>query len=358
MRSGLGPLALSLALLLSPALARAQPAPPTLIYMDNDFLGPGESDIQSVIPLLNMPNAKLIGLGVVTGDAWLEEETQHLLRFLEIAGRTDIPVLKGAQMPLIRTPAEMAAWESQYGRIPWKGAWNAPGGDEPGHPDTPDFVPPMHEGAPTAHASSEDAAHFLIRAVHEHPGQVTIIAAGPLTNIALAIRLSPDVPALAKEIVFEGGYIDVNTAQVLEGADYATDFNFAFDPEAAHIVLTAPWRRLTSVGRVSAPSLVQTQAVADRIAAAGGPVAHYVHTYSKVGEPFWDEVAACLTLDRTLVVKEFTAKMDVDISHGPDYGHARIWADEWAPKGLQTVHVVQAVDHARFLEAFVRAATQ
>jgi inosine-uridine nucleoside N-ribohydrolase len=321
--------------------------------MDNDFLGPGESDIQAVIPLLHLHNAKLIGLGVVSGDAWMEEETQHLLRFMEIAERPDVPVLRGATMPLIRTPDEMAAWESRYGRIAWKGAWNADA-----HPTDPDLVPPMAEGRPRLKPSSEDAAHFLIRMVHEHPGQVTVISAGPLTNIALAIRLSPDLPRLAKELVFEGGYLDVNTAQVLDGADYATDFNFLFDPEAAHIVLTAPWKRMTSVGHVAAPNIMVTQDVVDRIGAAGTPVARYFKQYAKVGEPYWDEVAISLALDRTLVTKEFVARMDVDIAPGPDYGRARVWSDDWAPKGPQSVHVVVSVDKARFIEGFVQAATQ
>jgi inosine-uridine nucleoside N-ribohydrolase len=360
----LAPLALCAGLLACPVWGQAAtPGPvgaeePTLIYMDNDFLGPGESDIQSVIPLLHLHNARLIGLGVVSGDAWMAEETQHLLRFMEIAGRPDVPVLRGAVMPLLRTQAEMAAWETRYGRLAWKGAWNAP---EPGasyHPDDPDLVPPMPEGAPKLRASDEDAAHFLIRMVHEHPGQVTVISAGPLTNIALAVRLSPDLPSLARELVFEGGYLDVNTAQVLDGADYATDFNFLFDPEAAHIVLTAPWKRMTSVGHVAAPNIMVTQDVVDRIGAAGTPVARYFKQYAKTGEPYWDEVAISLALDRSLVTKEFTARMDVDIAPGPDYGRARVWSDEWAPKGLQPVHVVVTVDKARFIEGFVQAATQ
>jgi inosine-uridine nucleoside N-ribohydrolase len=351
-----GPLAFCAVLFGAPAMAAADP--PTLIYMDNDFLGPGESDIQSVIPLLHLHNAKLLGLGVVTGDAWMEEETQHLLRFLEIAGRADVPVLRGATMPLLRTQSEMAAWETQYGRLAWKGAWNAPEAGATYHPDDPDLVPPLPEGQPTLRASDEDAVHFLIRMVHEHPGQVTVITAGPLTNIALAIRLSPDLPRLAKELIFEGGYIDVSTAQVLQGADYATDFNVLFDPEAAHIVLTAPWKRITSVGHVAAPDIMVTQDVIDRIGAAGTPVARYFKAYAKIGEPFWDEVAISVALDRTLITKEFEARMDVDVGRGADYGRARVWNAAWAPKGLQPVHVVVTVDKARFIEAFVHAATQ
>jgi inosine-uridine nucleoside N-ribohydrolase len=82
----------------------ASPDHPTLVYVDNDYLGPGQSNIQSLIPLLRTPGVRLLGIGVVTGDAWLAEETAHVLRFLEIAGRTDIPVFAGAQLPLIRLP--------------------------------------------------------------------------------------------------------------------------------------------------------------------------------------------------------------------------------------------------------------
>ena len=288
----------------------------------------------------------------------MEEETQHLLRFLEIAGRPDIPVLRGAQMPLLRTQGEMAAWEAQYGPIPWKGAWNAPRPGKTFHPDDPELVPPLVEGAPKLRASDEDAAHFLIRMVHAHPGQVTVIAAGPLTNIALAVRLSPDLPSLAKEIVFEGGYIDVNTAQVLENTNYATDFNFLFDPEAAHIVLTAPWRRITAVGRVAAPDLLVTPEIAARIGAAGTPVALYFKQYCKVGQPFWDEVTTALSIDRSLIITQFEARMDVDLQRGASYGRTRIWSAPWAPAGLQPVHVVTAVDRGRFIDEFAHAASQ
>ena len=350
-------LVLCAALALAPLAARAEPQ--TLVYFDNDFMGPGGSDLQSVIPLLHMKDAKLIGLGVVSGDQWMEEETQHLLRFMEIAGRPDIPVMRGATMPLLRTQTEMAAWAAQYGAIPWKGAWNTPAPQWKWvvHPDDPLLVPPMEEGQPKIAAASEDAAHFIIRQVHEHPGQVLIITAGPLTNLALALRLSPDIPSLAKGLVFEGGYIDVNTAQATDDADYSTDFNVMFDPEAAHIVMTAPWKHITSVGHVAAPNIMVTQQIMDRIGAAPTPLAQYLKHYAKVGEPFWDEVAVSLAIDPTLVTKSFEARMDVDLMHGADYGRARLWNGKFAPAGLQPVQVIVSVDKARFIDGFVAAAT-
>jgi inosine-uridine nucleoside N-ribohydrolase len=329
--------------------------PPSLIYFDNDFQGPGQSNIQALIPLLQTPGVKLLGIGVVTGDAWVKEECAHILRFLELTGHADIPVAAGAEMPLLRNQFEMQNWEIQYGRIPWKGAWNAARAGETYHPDEPDLIPPMPEGEPTTHVIKEDAPHFLIRLVHEHPGQITVVACGPLTNIALAVRLSPDLPQLAKEIVFEGGDVDTNFSQVSENADNATDFNFLFDPEAARIVVTAPWRRITAVEDGAAGVIVSPQVI-ERISAVGTQAAKYFKQYAKPGQPFWDSVAAAVAVDRSLVSKEVVARMDVDLEHGPEYGHARIWNDEWAPhSGLQAVHIVESIDNKRFLEGYIAA---
>jgi inosine-uridine nucleoside N-ribohydrolase len=350
--------AVLLAAPLAPAADRTQIEHPTLVYVDNDFLGPGQSNIQSLIPLLRTSNVRLLGIGVVTGDAWLAEETAHVLRFLEIAGRTDVPVFAGAQMPLIRTQSEMKDWESRYGRIPWKGAWNAPKPGRAYHPDDPALIPELIEGAPSISAAAENAASFVIRMVHEHPGEVTLIAAGPLTNIALAVRLDPAVPRLAREIIMEGGKLDNSIARVTGNPDYGTDFNFLFDPEAAHIVLTAPWARITVVGDVTEPVKV-TREITERVGQSSAPVARYFRAYARVGQPFWDEITVAVALDRTLVTQEIVARMDVDLLPGPTYGQAQVWSDDQAPgNGEMPVHIVRQMDVPRFLSTFTALATK
>jgi inosine-uridine nucleoside N-ribohydrolase len=340
-----------------PALAEDS-GRPALVFVDNDFLGPGQSNIQSLIPLLRTPGVQVLGIGVVTGDAWLAEETAHVLRFLEIADRADIPVFAGAQMPLIRTRAEMTAWEGRFGRIPWKGAWNAPKPGRTYHPDDPALIPELIEGAPAISAAAQNAASSLIRAVHEHPGEVTLITAGPLTNIALAIRLDPAVPRLAREIVMEGGKLDNSIARVTGNPDYGTDFNFVFDPEAAHIVLTAPWARITVVGDVTEPVKV-TREITERIGRSQSPVAQYFRAYAKIGQPFWDEITVAVALDRTLVTQEVVARMDVDLLPGATYGQAQAWADDQAAgEGAMPVHIVREIDVRRFLSTFTALASK
>lgn len=328
------------------------------IFFDNDFLGPGQSNIQSLIPLLRDERVKLLGIGVVTGDAWLKEEAAHALRFLEIAKRPEAPVHLGAQMPLIRTQAEMANWEARYGKVPFKGAWSTPRPGRTYHPQDPDLIPPMPEGEPKIKASDEDAVHALIRNVRAHPGEVTIVSAGPLTNIALALRIAPDIATLAKEIVIEPGKLDTAVARVTGNTDYATDFNFIFDPEAAHIVLTAPWRKITVMGNVTAAAKA-TQEVVDRIGAAGTPVATYVKTYARIGQPLWDEITVAVAIDRSLVTEELVARMDVDTFAGPSYGQPVVWKTDMAPNaGEREVHIVRAIDVPRFVETFVAQASK
>ncbi len=330
-------------------------ADPQLVIMDNDFAGPGATDMQATLPLLAAPDATVLGFTVVIGDGWENAESAHLRRLLEIAGRTDVPVVDGATLPLVNSVARMRSWEQRFGPIPWKGAWGATGSIE-GIPAEQPSVPALAEGEPKLQATGESAAAFLIRQVHAHPHQVTIVAAGPLTNLALAIRLDPSFAADARQLVFMGALIDTNMMAVTGNADYASDFNMLFDPEAAHITLTAAWPRVVAIGNVS-NGVMMTRALMDRIAAAKTPLTTYLDKYM-VELPLWDEMAGAVALDPTLVTKSVTALMDVDLADGPDYGRVHVWAEALAPKGagLRPVEIVQEIDKERFLDGFVHAA--
>ena len=193
---------------------------------------------------------------MVTGDAWRDEETLHTLRMLELTGHSDVPVARGAVFPLVRTQEETRLEEALDGKVTWLGAWGRiramPAETTAGtatsgpkfEPHGPYEIPPMPEGLPTTEPLDEDAAHFLIRQVRAHPHQVTIYAAGPLTNIALAVSIDPEFAALTKGIVLMGGSLNPQTADPEFATDPRHEFNFWFDPEAAHIVLRADWPRI------------------------------------------------------------------------------------------------------------------
>ncbi|MEN3166865.1 nucleoside hydrolase [Gluconobacter sp. OJB] len=338
--------------ILAPLSAATAAPVPNYVVLDNDFLGPGGSNIQSIIPLLNRPGVTLLGLTSVVGDDWENAGTAHALRFLEIAGQTQIPVADGATTPLVNTVAETKLREQQFGIIPWKGAWGGLGSIE--HvPATQPPVGKLPEGALHTTADALPAAMFLIREVHAHPHQVTIIAAGPLTNLALAIRIDPTFAETAKQLVFMGGLLDASMMSVTGNADFASDFNLIMDPEAAQIALTAPWPAITCIGNVS-NDIMMTPELANRIDAKHNAVTDYLQKY-QAPLPLWDELTSAIAVDPTLITKSVTAIMNVNIDHGMDYGHAHIWPDSTAPKGmgLRKVKIVQSIDKTRFINEFV-----
>jgi inosine-uridine nucleoside N-ribohydrolase len=344
-----------LAVLLQAPVVRAAETP-RLIIFDNDFFGPAGTNLQAAALLLNSRGVKPLGLTVVTGDGWRDEEVAQTLRLLEIVGRTDVPVVPGAVFPLVNTEAKQHAWEKSFGIIPWKGAWNDP--KEGLFPDYkvhgPFEVPHLDEGEPTIKPADEIAANFLIRQVHQYPNQVTIVAAGPLTNLALAIRLDPEFASLAKELIFMGGLIG-GISKATGNPDFGSDFNLVFDPEAAEIVLTADWPAITSVGDVTNETML-TDELVKRIAQQKTPLTEYIAKYAEKGLPLWDELTVGIFVDPTLVTKRTAVDMDVDLSHGPAYGTARIWSDKVTPHlGERKINIVQDVDVKRFIDEFVTA---
>src|SRR4029077_8487986 len=93
------------------------------IIVDQDAAGPAGTDQQSMLLLIQSQQTEVLGITVVTGDQWLKAEVAHTLRMLELIGRTDIPVVPGAEYPLIRRKEQTELWEQQFGSVAWLGAW-------------------------------------------------------------------------------------------------------------------------------------------------------------------------------------------------------------------------------------------
>ena len=175
------------------------------VIINQDCSGPGGSNMQTLATLIQSPQVEVLGVTVVSGDQWRDEEVAHTLRLLEIMGRTDIPVVSGAAFPLLRTRAESQLWQQKYGKVAYAGAWDERWWHESS------VVPPLPEGQPTTKPADDDAAHFLIRMVRKYPHEVTIYEGGPMTNLALAISLDSQFPELARELVFMGGSLSPQT---------------------------------------------------------------------------------------------------------------------------------------------------
>jgi purine nucleosidase len=325
------------------------------VMIDQDAAGPAGTDQQSMLLLIQSPQTEVLGITVVTGDQWLHEEVAHTLRMLELIGRTDIPVVPGAEYPLVRRESDTERWEQQYGSVPWLGAW------------TPRFYHPhdelgeMPEGKPTSKPSDEDAAHFLTRMVHKFPNQITIYEGGPFTNLALAISIDPEFAGLAKELVFMGGSLNPRTDDPEFANTPTHEFNFWFDPEAAHIVFLAHWKKIVCT---PVDISVKTRLSADlinRITASETPAARYIGKYARLRGNYnylWDELAAVAWLDPSLIIKKETLYMDVDLDRGAGYGNTLAWTEHDKPKiDVRPVEVQDDLDLDRFYRIFVNLLT-
>ena len=321
------------------------------IIIDQDAAGPAGSDQQAMLVLIQSPQTEVLGITVVTGDQWLHEEVAHTLRMLELIGRTDIPVVPGAEYPLVRREKETERWEQQFGSVAWLGAWTP----KLYHPA--DQLGEMPEGKPTTKPSDEDAAHFLLRMVHKFPREVTIYAGGPMTNLALAISIDPEFVGLVKELVFMGGSITPRTDDPEFVNTPTHEFNLWFDPEAAHIVLRAPWKRIVCTTVDISVKTWLTPDLLDRIKAVDTPAARYTGKYARLRGKYdylWDELAAAAWLDPSLITKKETLFMDVDLDHGAGYGNTLTWTERDKPKTeVQPVEVQDDLDLEKFYKMFV-----
>jgi inosine-uridine nucleoside N-ribohydrolase len=174
-------------------------------------------DCMAAIFALKSPDIELLGITPVMGNFDLNYEMACALRLLELLDRKDIPVCRGFDCQLIHA-------RSDYADRVW-GRWAT-------H-QTVEDIPP---GMPEIQADARHAANFIGETVLKYPGDVSIVAVGPLTNVAMALKMYPEIADNVKEIIVMGGAI----GRLPRGEGNITpsaEFNFWVDPESAKIVL-------------------------------------------------------------------------------------------------------------------------
>ena len=214
------------------------------IIFDTD---PGVDDTMAIYFALKSVNITIHSITTVFGNVHVDLATENALRILEIAGRDDIPVYRGAAAPLA----------SDYGGpVPWIHGENGQG-NIPLEP-------------PTRRAERESAAEHIVAEVMGNPGEITLVGVGPLTNFTLALQIEPEIARMVKEVVIMGG-----NALCPGNATPHAEANIHNDPEAADLVFAAGWP-LTMVGLDVTHKVYMSSADLDRFSMVDDPLARHV----------------------------------------------------------------------------------
>jgi inosine-uridine nucleoside N-ribohydrolase len=227
-----------------------------------------------------------------------------------------------------------------------------------------ELLPPPDGIATRTTAREMSAADFIAETVRAHPHEISVLAIGPLTDIAAATTAHPDIIGLIREIVYMGGAFDVpgNTTATAE-------FNWWFDPLAAHQVLRLPVRHVILPLDLT-DSVVLTKPIYDRIARAASPTAVTELFRQEIGRPgltgtrgfennprytahIWDATALAYVTDPSLVTESHEAYVDVDPFDGRSYSDISL-----THTGLQKATIITRFDNARFFDLYVDLLTR
>lgn len=300
------------------------------IIIDTD---PGIDDALAILLALAEPRVTLEAITVTFGNCSLENAQKNALSILELARANQIPVARGAHRPLVQplllAPETHGTTGIGYANLP----------------------------EPSLQIYPEPAVNLLIQKVMDNPGEITIIAIGPLTNIALAVRVEPDFAPAVGEIFIMGGAIrhDGNTTPLAE-------FNTFCDPHAAHIVFHSGMP-ITLVPLDVTYQVVFSSADRDRLLEIPSPLTRFISEATRFYMEFHNEyqqIDGCVINDPLALAVSYLPYLvetqelyvDVDISGGVSMG--KTYADAYRLlKKEPNMRVALNVHPRKFMEYFL-----
>lgn len=311
------------------------------LILDMDL---GIDDALAVLYLAAQPDLEIVAAGSVHGNTPADLAAGNLLRVLALVGLPDVPVARGAMRPLVR---QLHLGGEVHGA---DGLGNTVTGEAPGA------------------LAPESAPEQLVRLARSAPGRYDVLATGPLTNLAVALLLEPELPGLVRSVTVMGG-----AATVPGNVTPAAEANIWHDPEAARLVFDAPWP-LTMVGLdVTVPTVLDEAAIATIAAAAGRSerarfttaiLRHYLGFYEMITGrracPLHDPSAAAVYADPTLVTDVLEADVAVacdEVARGATIVDRRAGGGPLAAPRRPATRVVLGLDAGRFVPDLVRVLT-
>lgn len=300
------------------------------ILLDAD---PGIDDSLAILLALASPEIQLEGLSIVHGNCSLEQAVINGLSVLELANASHIPVAVGCELPLVQ-PSLLAP--------------ETHGNTGLGYANLP---------SPRSKPTRQHACDFLIEKIMSNPGEITLVAIGPLTNVALAIRQEPRIVGALKEIIIMGGAIrhEGNTTELAE-------FNTFVDPHAAHIVYHAGIPT-TLVPLDVTYQCVLTQGDVNRLLRLDSPLTRFVADATRFYMEFHDAyqgIQGCVINDPLALALAFAPDLcdyqelyvNVDLSGGVSTGNT--FADFYKmTKKPANMNVALGVRPRDFIELFL-----
>ena len=300
----------------------------------------GVDDAQAIMLALCHPDVDVLAITTLTGNVHIRQVNPNVLTILEIMNK-DVPVYAGIDRPFIHT---------------WEDAAEFHGGDGLG-----DFRdrPPL-----TRSIEEEHAVLALLRLSREYEGELTLIALGPLTNLAAAIRLDPEFSARIKQFVFMGGTIAAhgNTPNL------TAEYNIFTDPEAAYITLEAfddatmlswettlthgfPWDKFNALCAIDTVNGRFFEKISNKTAQ------RLQHTYRRPAYLLPDPLAMAITLQPELVIQSDKYFVTVELTGQHTRGQTVIDYNHMSGNA-PNVHVIQALDTDGVHKMFVDALSQ
>ena len=304
------------------------------VILDTD---PGIDDAMAILFALRSPALDVLGITTVFGNADTDVGTANALRLVELAGR-DVPVARGAEHP-----------------------WVVPKAPAPDFVHGADGLGNINAPPPAGKAIEMSAAEFIVATARQYPGEVTLIAVGRLTNLALALALEPRLPTLVKEVVVMGG-----SASARGNVTPVAEANVWGDPHAADIVFAAPWG-VTMVGLDVTTRVLMRDELLLRMAGKDERVGGFLYRISRFYRRFHestgvtggfyvhDPSAVAYVIDPSLfsTEKAHVRVVTEGIAVGQTIAVAAPVPERWeAWRGRPEVKVCREVDAERLLRLF------
>ncbi|MDO5562936.1 MAG: nucleoside hydrolase [Synergistaceae bacterium] len=328
------------------------------ILLDTDMVEAFDDGI-AMLMLAKSPNIQLLGVTTVTGNTWAKEGAAYGLRQLEAIGmEKEVPLVIGEEYPTRKGRIENMKQERiEFGRgyddytgaamrpnpASWRDVYKKAYGEEP-------------KSAPL----EKDAADFIIEQVRKYPGEVTIVAVGPCTNIAKAIQRAPEIVPLVKRIIYMGGafFVPGNVTP-------AAEFNWWFDPESAKAALRAPFKEQTIVPldpcvkvRLTPARYREVSAVVKNPKLAEMMRRQYKNYFGDGRDPdtyfIWDALTALALIDPTVVTESVALPVDVNDTYSLSYGESLAFKGI-PPIGAQKAKIILSIDEPRAWKMLLEA---